>query len=269
MRTLTAVLVLTSIATAGERLIDARGYLLVQTQVNGKGPYLFLLDTGATSTVVVPEVAEAAGLAAEGQVSLTTSTGEHAASRVPAAEIRVGSAAARAEVLIDPLRAVRLLDRRIGGVLGQSFLSRFPCLIDYRHRRLWLGDEAAARGQALPELLVAQREGERMIIPAEAPGRRPVQLVLDSGAPALILYCGADCPNLETAGESRVDTDTGVSRGRQGMLASLEVGSLRIARPKTVVLDARPAGSREDGLLPAQWFSAVYLGPGNVVGLAR
>lgn len=247
---------------AGQKLIEVNGYLLVQTHVNGKGPYLFLLDTGTTSTLVTPQLAREAGLVATSRTRLLGATAETLAQVVPAVQIGVGDAEAASEVLIDPLPAVRAIDSRVAGVIGQSFVAHFPCLIDYRHGRLWLGEEAVARSAGLPEKFVAKRSDGRVLVPASLSAGGTLQLALDSGAPALVLNCRAHCPAVQLQAERALETNAGQGRGREGVVASLAIHSFRIYRPRTIVLDSSPLAGGEDGLLPAAWFSAIYLGPG-------
>jgi hypothetical protein len=253
-----------------EKLIETNGYLLVHARVNGRGPFLFLLDTGATSSSVTPAVARAAGLVPRSRVTVATAAGEVVAAAVQA-EVRVGGVTAvGTEALILPLDQPRRIDARIEGVLGQSFLSRFPCLIDYRGRRLWLGEEAARRAEALPERITAERVEGRLALPVQVvAGASPARLVLDSAAPALVLACGRQCPNLAARTEGGLKTNAGARKIVQGTLAAVSVGGIRFPRPAAVLLEGRPVTTEEDGLLPARWFSAVYMGPGNLVGLAR
>src|SRR5262249_31682248 len=236
---LTALLLATAAFAADEKLIDVDGYLLVQTRVNGKGPYLLLLDTGASSSAVTPEVARAAGLTPKSRTRLITAQG---GTVVPSAEaqITVGDAQALSEVLIDPLPAVRSVDSRIAGVLGQRFLTRFPCFIDYRHHRLLLGEEAARRGESLPQKFVARRADGRILIPAAVGSGSQLHLALDSGAPALVLTCGTRCVRLDSASDGDLSTNTGHRPVREGTVDWLTVSGYRIFRPRAVVLDASP-----------------------------
>ena len=263
---LTALMLTTAARAANVKLVDVDGYLLVQTRVNGKGPYLFLLDTGATSSSLTPEVARAAGLVPRGRTRMITVSGETIVSTAQA-QITVGDAVAESEVLIDSLEAVRSVDARIAGVIGQSFLTHFPCFIDYRHHLLLLGEEAARRGESLARKFVAKRADGRILIPA-AVGGSQLRLALDSGAPALVLTCGTRCARLDSPSVGDLSTNTGHRPTREGTVGWLSVNGVRIERPRTVMLDASPLDG-EDGLLPARWFSSVYLGQGNVVGLAR
>jgi hypothetical protein len=96
--------------TVGFQLRD--GVILVETTVNGKGPFTFVVDTGAGMTVLKPETAGKLGL------------GERI---VEVDSIAVGKAAAK-KVKV----AVAGVPDGCDGVLGYTFLSRFVSTIDYR-----------------------------------------------------------------------------------------------------------------------------------------
>jgi hypothetical protein len=186
------------------------------------------------------------------------------------ADVGIGSTTLATEVLVVALDQPKTIDARIEGVLGQSFLSRIPCLIADHGRRLYLGDEAVHRAGSLAERFTARRLDGRLAIDVGwKVGAPPLRLVLDSGAPALVLLCGRACPEVADASEVALMTNSGSRRVLQGTLESVTVGGMRISRPSAVVVDGAPAIEGEDGLIPTRWFSAVYLGPGNVVALAH
>lgn len=256
----------------GIRLIEVNGYLLVPAHVNGHGPYLFLLDTGATTSSVTPHVASAAGLVPRNRVVVATAAGESIAGLVPNVDLRVGgSIAGSVETLIQPLEKVRSIDDRIQGVLGQTFLTQFPCLIDYTSHRLWLGEEAVRRAENISGKLVAQRVDGRLALQVKLESfAAPRRLILDSGTSALVLSCASNCPQLAGRGSiAELQTNTGARRVRQGTLDTVSVGGILIRRPAAVLMEGSPSEKGEDGLLPAKWFSMVYLGRDNVVGLAK
>ena len=247
-------------------------YVLVEASIEERGPFLLLVDTGATSSAVTPAVAQAAGVRPDHRVTLSTATGDRV---VPAGQtrVRVGDVSAtEVEVLILELETMRRIDPRIQGVLGQSFLSRFPCLIDYRARRMWLGEEAMRRAEAMPAPLPAETTEGRMTVPVIVDGAaKPVRLVLDSGAAAMVLTCGASCPRLiESGAGGRMFTNAGEQEVVQGRVSGVTIGTIRIPRPAVALLKNAPLTPLEDGVIPAHWFSAVYLDPQrNQVRLAK
>lgn len=99
------------------------------------------------------------------------------------------------------LRQIRAADPRIGGVLGENFLTHFDLLIDYPHKLLCL-DEAGLmqgnlRGEHVPLVAAKHPENE---LPFTEPlvvsvhlsdaGSRSILLQLDSGSDGPIIYAG-------------------------------------------------------------------------------
>jgi hypothetical protein len=136
---------------------------------------------------------------------------------------------------------VTSLERRIDGVLGQSFLRRLDYLIDYDRGEL-VPHGAAVCGSALP---LHDVEG-RPAIQAQIDGA-PRMLVIDSGAPALILFGGR---SHQTA---LVSTNAGQTRATVGMRV------IRIGERKYRLMTAEVAGDRNYGLLPARAFRSLYV----------
>jgi predicted aspartyl protease len=126
-----------------------RPLTLVRVTINGRGPFLMALDTGASATLLSPALAQAVGVRAETPAQLggaggTTSGG----ARLGSADIRRGGivrdgqSVAVADVL-GPIRSVA--GARIEGVLGADFFRTGRIIIDYGGNRLWF-DEAGRNG---------------------------------------------------------------------------------------------------------------------------
>ena len=137
----------------GERLQDQHevpmplvfGDPIAPVFVNGEGPYLFFLDTGASRCVVSPEVAQSLelprgemgagrGLNGNGQERLFP----HYSSTVRS--LAVGKAECRnLEVSVgDCSQASKRLQCRVDGYIGTNFLKEFNVTIDYPGQTLTL-----------------------------------------------------------------------------------------------------------------------------------
>lgn len=109
-------------------------YLILLVFLNGQGPFRMLVDTGAASSLVRPEVALKIGLQPTYAVEQVTAAGNRLVPAGILAEVRVGAVADQAvEAMIGPVRA-----KGVDGVLGQSFLVRHDYLLDYHDRRVVL-----------------------------------------------------------------------------------------------------------------------------------
>ena len=153
------LMLLALIASASQAAVPLRvidGYAFVQATVNGH-PLRMVLDTGASSCALAPEAADRVGLRYDHRVVVESTTGTMTVG-AGIANISLGdNQTADAEILRQPVDAVRGVDPRADGVLGQSFLGRFPYLINYKKKRLWIGPEADEQAVALGAPLAAER----------------------------------------------------------------------------------------------------------------
>jgi predicted aspartyl protease len=124
--------------------------VFIPVMLNGRGPYQFIVDTGATETIVTPPTAAAAG------ITPIPYPGAQKKGRID--RIAAGSAALTnlTVFLFDPPQALSLrLDEGIdyGGILGYTFLSRFVTTLDYPRRTVRfqpLAAPASTNGVTVP-----------------------------------------------------------------------------------------------------------------------
>jgi hypothetical protein len=257
---------------AAEKLTIVNGYAFVDVSINGRGPFRMMIDTGASSCWLTPEVAFAAGLTFDHRVVFTTMAGERLVPAASNARVRLGSEeAGSVEVLSLELDGVRTVSRGVDGVLGQSFLGRFVYMIDYRRKLFRLGDEA---GEQVPsfttEILAEQAQGTMVLPVGIEPGAGIWRLTLDTGSDALVMRCGAHCPQVRDSREGdRIMTNSGSRGVRRGFVDRITVGAVSIPRAEVALLDG-PVSGFADGVLPANWFAAVYVDSArNLVRLAK
>jgi predicted aspartyl protease len=111
--------------------------ILVPVFVNGRGPFQFAVDTGASRTYLAPRLARELGIVAitdqpgkgsGGQVSILSGT---------AGSLRVGVVSVR-DLSVGVGGFLGLMseaaDTNLDGVLGDNFLSQFEVTIDYPQR---------------------------------------------------------------------------------------------------------------------------------------
>jgi predicted aspartyl protease len=242
--------------------LPAADFMFADVSINGAGPFKLLVDTGASSTSLSREAARLAGLQAAYAVQLTTLTGETIVPAALAKAVSTGGAALQGvEVLIaDPL-AIRTVEPKADGVLGQSFLSRIPWMIDYRNRRFVTGETAVLLSRAIPEFACERADDSRLVLPLTI-GKATFRVALDSGASALVLHCGSGCPRLEDPDPSRqILTTTGSARATFGRLRDIAAGPVALKRANAVLIEKPPLAPSIHGVLPATWFGSVFVDP--------
>jgi hypothetical protein len=107
--------------------------ILLETTVNGKGPYRFVLDTGAGLTMISAELAK--------KVGVQRDKAQKAVGAGGSVEVHFGTVKALAigETRIEALKVgimdlsgiSNAIDTDIDGIIGYNFLSRFRVSVDY------------------------------------------------------------------------------------------------------------------------------------------
>ena len=109
-------------------------HILVRARINGKGPYTFIMDTGAPEMFFAKDTAQKIGI----------TPGKNSEATLDRVEIEGGAVVEKLKVRIaDPsqlvgMNSLGLNDTRIEGVLGYSLLARFRIHLDLTQpRMLW------------------------------------------------------------------------------------------------------------------------------------
>lgn len=224
--------------------IDGHGGILVDVRVNGAGPFKFILDTGASRSVVSDELARELAAPVVAKSAVVTSAGSEMHFVVRLASIELASA--RADALLAPvISSTRLaqLGRGVRGLLGQDFLSGFNYTLDYRRGRLTWDDGLTCDG---PEAVRMTAAEGRFVLGLQDERGTAVRLVPDSGAEVAVLFRGkAPVP----------------------VLSRVRVGSATLRDLAPVVVDRDDDNA--DGLLPLHGFSSVSFAARGACLIAR
>ncbi len=141
---LAAVLAATIASVPAPSAVSARIDRLgaVSTMIDGKGPFHFLVDTGAGITVITPQCARRLGLAGSGVLHATGVGARMSVQRVTLRSVGVADAletnVAAAIIPMPPDVTYQGDYGTIDGMLGYSFLARYAVTVDLRDHRLTL-----------------------------------------------------------------------------------------------------------------------------------
>jgi hypothetical protein len=254
-----------------------RSRIIVPVVINRSGPYEFLVDTGAGSTIVDPVLATELHLKTRGSAEVVGVGFSTAASFAYLDLLEAGShSVANHPVEVQDLQPLQAADLHFRGIIGGDFLGHFDVLMDYAHRMLCLDDtkvmQAAVKGGHIALVTPSQTPDEVSlttlpIIPVRLSGfgARQLLLTLDSGANASFLFSHAVnlAPGLRQARQTDGYGADGVKRGFSILPPqSMQIGSLNIQQ----VSFAAPADSgenaltsKEDGLLATVLFRRVFI----------
>ena len=228
--------------------------VLVPVHVNSRGPYYFVIDTGATTTTLDDRLATELRIQPTGTLEIVTSGGTFGAPVGRVDELAIDTLRMTSlEVSWMPLDELRRDDRRIMGVIGQDVLSKTTVVIDYARRRVALTPEPCGGNDAMIDVAWA---GGRPMIDAGVHGRglpSSAKLVLDSASNALLLFARADATGQITKVSTHRNTVTADVLPR----VTVDVAGARRAGPAVLL---PPAAARtESGLLPTAWYSVVCI----------
>src|SRR5438552_1323079 len=122
------------------RLNQREPLIVVRGMVNGKGPFAFAVDTGASMTVISPAVARRAGISLKGTRAKAAGVdGYLDATIVKARSVKIGSLkATNLKVAIVSLALINRSTRlKLGGIIGYNILKRYQVTIDYPTREIF------------------------------------------------------------------------------------------------------------------------------------
>ncbi len=111
--------------------------VVVPVFLNGQGPYRFLLDTGATHSILSSAVADQLRISASRSGSLITAGGALPVTLCVIDIVQIGPVRlGKTTIAVTDAELLRTL--HIDGLLGADYLKQFRISIDYLHRVLSL-----------------------------------------------------------------------------------------------------------------------------------
>jgi hypothetical protein len=245
---------------------------VVPVTLNRSGSYPFLVDTGAQITALDPALAAELHMEAKSNAAVFGVTAQQHVLLSELEELAVGEQRIfHVAVAIQSLQGLQASVPGVRGVLGGDFLRHFDVLIDQANRLLCLGNAGKMRSGLHGEQLALEAvrtEGEAvstepLIISVRLSGfqRRPIHLLLDSGANAPFLWR----TETGTLAASPVSITSGQKDGPAFAILppqDMQIGRLTVHH----ISFAMPAGGSHgfektgvDGLLPTAQFRRVYV----------
>jgi|CZKC01.1.fsa_nt_gi predicted aspartyl protease len=210
--------------------------ILVPVYVDGKGPYEFILDTGAYRCLLSPELSASIGIRPESQQRATGAGGAIKISSAHVTSLAVGTARQEnLEVAItgELSRFGEAVQSKVDGVLGSNFLKDFRVTVDYRRGVVRLARpsaqaraEGSVRSAASISFKLAMPSKPLILVPVFVNGRGPFQFVLDTGASRTTLSFDL----ARKLGIVAIGDRSGTGAGGQVRMLSATVDSLTVGK---------------------------------------
>lgn len=245
--------------------LTGTGQILVPVMVNGSGPHLFVLDTGANRSVISDALAARLSLKPVATTEMVTSSGSATSLVVRLRTVSLG--AHQASDLLAPLvpaGRIHAVHAKADGIVGQDVLIDAHYTLDYRRSRLvWLD---ADTGSGSGTRFALRRSEGRLLVEVPQSSRQDdiAWLVPDSGASTLVLFQNAGRAAISATPVGAMvaaATMTGDGQVQAAIVPTLKIGTCTLWDQPAVLMAGLGTGAsgatRVDGLLPLSGFSAV------------
>jgi predicted aspartyl protease len=223
----------------------AQPLILLPVHVNEQGPFDFILDTGAGTSLLSLELAKQLDVKIIGSKQGHRAGGKVSVSLAKVDSLAVGETKFLAlDVgIVDLSQIAKTVGAKIDGDLGYNFLKHFRVTIDYRDCQIRLDDpkrvEAFERGaQAEVPIRLANPAKPLILVDAHANGRGPFQFAIDTGTSTTVIT-----PDLaKQLGVETSPVGAGTTGGAHvdfsgGSLGPFQLGGAKIDNMSVVVAD--------------------------------
>jgi predicted aspartyl protease len=232
MPTLPPAVIDDTLAIGGEN-IDARkvnSRMTIAITVNGSGPYRFVVDSGADSSVIGRRIAAALALPQGSPVTLNGMTGSSIVPRVFVDELGLGP------VTVSNLELPVLAEADMGGdgMLGIDALAEERLMMDFEKRLITVEDASKPPPRMDGEIVVTarRRRGQLILTQAKANGRA-IEAVIDTGTEITI---GNSALRNEIIRRRSGKFEKVLVTGVTGVTVEMEIARVREIRLGSVIL---------------------------------
>jgi predicted aspartyl protease len=240
----------------------AQPLILLPTRVNGAGPFDFILDTGAGTSLLSAELAQQLNIKILG-----TKEGQSAGGKISVSLAKVDSlAVGQAKIedvdvgIVDLDHISKTIGAKIDGDIGYNFLKHFRVTIDYQTGEIRFGgpkriENFGRSSKTEIAMRLASPAKPLVLVDVYANRRGPFQFAIDTGtsttaiAPEVAQQLGIDGSPIGplTTGASQVHVTA-------GNLKSFQVGGARVDDLIVVVADffatlSQAVGAKLDGIV--------------------
>jgi predicted aspartyl protease len=240
----------------------AQPLILLPTRVNGAGPFDFILDTGAGTSLLSAELAQQLNIKILGTKEGQSAGGKISVSLAKVESLALGQAKIEdVEVgIVDLGHIAKTIGTKIDGDVGYNFLKHFRVTIDYQTAEIRFDDPKRIENFGGPSkaeipMRLASPAKPLVLVDVYANGRGPFQFAIDTGtsttaiAPEVAQQLRIDGSPIGplTTGGSQVNVTA-------GNLKSFQLGGARIDDLVVVVADffamlSQAVGAKLDGIV--------------------
>lgn len=240
----------------------AQPLILLPVKINGEGPFDFIFDTGAGTSLLSSDLAKQLDVKVVGSKDGQSAGGKVSVSLAKVESLGVGEAKLDdVDVgIVDLSQIGKTIGARIDGDLGYNFLKHFRLTIDYRKCELRLDnpkriEQFGAAAKTEVPIRLASPAKPLILVDVHANGRGPFQFAIDTGTsttaitPELAKELGVSSSPIAAAATGGAHVDV-----TAGALKSFQVGGARIDNMPVLVADffsmlSQAIGVKLDGII--------------------
>ena len=240
----------------------AQPLILLPTLVNGAGPFDFILDTGAGTSLLSAELAQQLNVKILG-----TKEGQSAGGKISVSLAKVDSLAlGQAKIedvevgIVDLSHIAKTIGTKIDGDVGYNFLKHFRLRIDYQTGEIRFDDPKRLENPGRSSkteipMRLASPAKPLVLVDVYANGHGPFQFSIDTGTSTTAIAPDL-AQQLDIQGSPMGPLNTGGAQVNvtAGRLSSFQVGGARIDDLVVVVADffamlSQAVGAKLDGII--------------------
>jgi predicted aspartyl protease len=244
---------------------ETQPFILLPTYVNGKGPFNFVLDTGAAMSILTKELAERIRVEGTEVKEALGAAGQKI--EMPLGRVKsISIGEAKAEDV--QVGITKEIPKCVGalGALGYNFLKGFVLTVDYESNLLMLSSPSDETSQARSmqtdvPLRLAKPGRPILLVNVLINSQETYPFILDTGASQTIV--SPELAQRMGIGGTSADSIIGVGGAIQsavGLLMSLSIGEATLSNVPVIVADifsslSQAVGTKFDGVLGFNFLS--------------
>ncbi|MBI4850197.1 MAG: aspartyl protease family protein [Acidobacteria bacterium] len=244
---------------------DPQPLVLVPTYINEQGPFDFILDTGASTSLITPTLAEKLGIACQDEREALVAGGKIALGLGEVNYFSVGQAKINNLLvgIVDLTDVCQAINAEVMGGIGYNFLQNFDLILNYQKQTLHLTSpiepSALSTLNLTPNQIkfrLAHPQRPLIVVSTMVNNTGPYQFALDTGASGTVISIDiAEILSLENKAMETVSTGGGYQLSMPiTEISSLSVGSTEVENLTVVVADffamlSKVAGIKLHGIL--------------------
>lgn len=160
---------------------DHVGRVTVPVTINGKGPFRFIVDTGANHSTITPDLVQKLGLQPSEAASIVLDgiTGSAQVTFVNIDRLQAGEMTIEATAM--PVVSADIMGGA-DGILGAAGFTTNSLMVDFQHNRVAISRNVAAAVRTEAQKVHALRQAHGLITLETRVGGVPVLAVIDTGS---------------------------------------------------------------------------------------